>query len=192
MNISCKIALSVALAVVVLPANAVEFVDGDNEPPSQLNGMHSCPQGFLVTGVHVDKNLLLCTGFYGNSLVFPAAQSWGGPQFTFDNTSMHWCGSREIVRGVHVDGNGFNCQSFKPNAPGSLGSPFLDRGSNPTQRQGMHACPIGSVLVGAHFATNTFLCAPLPFCADDAQCNPGSRCVSRLPNSVDSVCQSTR
>ena len=35
-------------------------MDGDNEPVTQRNGMHACPAGYVVTGINVDKNYLLC------------------------------------------------------------------------------------------------------------------------------------
>jgi len=180
-------------------ATAVEFVDGDNEPVTVLNGMHSCPQGFLVTGVHVDRNLLLCAGYFGNFLQFPARQDWGVTatnQFSWPGLpNMHWCGPGNMVRGVHVAGNGFNCQTFdtatKRLVTIPLGTPYPDRGTNPTVRSGMHACPRGSILVGAHFATNTFVCAPLGFCAVESNegCPTGKRCVARTPNSLIGSCQ---
>ena len=100
---------------------------------------------------------------------------------------------------LHVAGNGFNCQTLDSVAlglRGPLAPPTLDRGSAPAVRAGMHACPIGSVLIGAHFATNTFLCAALcaamPFCVDDSQCAPGTRCVPRYQgeqlHSLDGTC----
>ncbi len=178
---------------------ATEFIDGDDEPVTVVNGMHACPYGFLVTGVHVDRNLLLCTGYFGDFLNFPVRADFGitpTNQFPFDGTSMHWCEPGGIVAGVHVAGNGFNCQTLDRVAVGlrgPLGAPTLDRGTNPTVRAGMHACPIGFVLAGAYFATNTFLCARMPFCVDDSQCAPGTRCVPRFVggelHSIDGTCR---
>jgi len=207
MKCTSRVAVTLVAVLCVLTgrtAGAAEFVDGDNEPPSQLNGMHSCPFGTMVTGVHVDKNLLSCMAYLGEALTFPARQDWGATianQFAFDGTSMHWCGPGAMVRGVHVDGNGFNCQtlaSWAIDQHGPLGPPILDRGSNPTVRNGMHTCPQGSVLVGAHFSTNTFLCAKLPLCmhGDSSQCPVGKTCVLRVPpsgpdgiHSIDGSCQ---
>ncbi|WP_170545813.1 hypothetical protein [Ruegeria arenilitoris] len=173
-------------------SQAAEFVDGDNEPPTQQNGMHSCPPGFLVAGVHVDQNLLLCTGPLEWALDFPARQSWGirtDNQFAFPGGSMHWCGPSEAVVGVHVDGNGFNCQSYDVVTQsyfGDFGTPEIDTS---TQRSGMHACPIGKVLVGAHFDSNTFLCAELNVCVQDIHCVSGKSCVFRTPNSILGRCE---
>jgi hypothetical protein len=193
MNMKFQLVLIAWSVVLSVPnVKAGEFVDGDNEPPYQVNGMHTCPGTFAVTGVHVNRNLLLCTGSF-EYLLDPVRQSWGMTptnQYDFDNTSMHWCGENSFVIGVHVDGNGFNCQSFDAittNQMGQLGAPFLDRGEA-TARNGMHACPIGSVLVGAHFSSNTFLCAQLPLCADNAQCASG-QCRGRTPRSLLKTCQ---
>lgn len=198
-------ALAQVVTGIVLLANgsavqAVELVDGDDEPVTVLNRMHACPPSFVVSGVHVDSNLLLCTGSFeflldpptlvrGISSATPVPDV---PPFPFDNTAMHWCGANRMVRGVHVGANQFTCQSFDQittQEMGPLGPPFLDRGNAPTVRAGMHACPVGSVLVGAHFVSNTFLCAALPLCADNAQCPTGKRCVARVRNSVFKTCR---
>ena len=190
---------SLSALFLVAQASATEFIDGDDEPVTVINGMHACPPGFLVTGVHVGRNLLLCTGYFGDFLDFPVQADFGitaTNQFPFDGTTMHWCEPGGMVAGVHVAANGFNCQTLDRVAVGingPLGAPTLDRGNAPTVRAGMHACPIGSVLVGAHFATNTFLCARLPFCVDDSQCAPGTRCVPRFIgeelHSIDGTCR---
>jgi hypothetical protein len=195
------LAAAALLLAFPLAGNAVEFVDGDNEPVTVLNNMHACPPGFVVSGVHVDSNLLLCTGYFGYLLDPPVlvrgiSASTPIPDvapFPFDGTSMHWCGPGRMVRGVHVAGNRFTCQSFDritTQEMGPLGPPFLDRGNARTVRAGMHACPVGSVLVGAHFVSNTFLCAALPLCADNAQCVAGTRCIARTPNSLFKTCRS--
>jgi hypothetical protein len=181
---------------------ATEFVDGDNESVTVINNMHGCPPTFMVAGVHVARNLLLCTGSFEFLLdppvvvqgTTPATPVPDVPPFPFDGTSMHWCGSNRMVRGVHVAGNRFTCQSFDAitsREMGPLGTPFLDRGTSPTVRGtvSMHACPVGSVLVGAHFVSNTFLCAALPLCADNAQCRSGTTCVGRTPNSLLKTCR---
>jgi hypothetical protein len=183
-----------------MAAQAGEVVDGDDEAVTVLNDMHACPPTFLVSGVHVNSNLLLCTGSF-EFLLDPPVVVQGisasspmpdVPPFPFDTMAMHWCGPNRMVRGVHVAGNRFTCQSFDQitmQEMGPLGPPFLDRGNAPTVRAGMHACPVGSVLVGAHFVSNTFLCAPLPLCADNAQCSSGRRCVARTPNSLFKTCR---
>ena len=46
-------------------ASATEDVNGQGSAPTQRNNMHSCPEGFVVTGVNVDHNWLLCEGAFG-------------------------------------------------------------------------------------------------------------------------------
>jgi hypothetical protein len=64
-------ALGYFLAIFSSQAFAIEFVDGQSGPPTQRNGMHSCPPGFAVTGVHVGNNWLLCEGDWSVQLVAP-------------------------------------------------------------------------------------------------------------------------
>ena len=49
-------------------ARAGEIIDGNN-PPTVRNNMHSCPPGYIMTGVNVAGNQLLCTGSFGNLTV---------------------------------------------------------------------------------------------------------------------------
>lgn len=117
---------------------------------TQRNGMHSCPPGAFVTGIHVGRNLLLCsTGFGGYSpgqeKVDDSSQVSGWhPE---GDATMHGCPSGAVT-GVH----GGNILACAPLARGSL---FVDKEH---QRQGMHACPEGTVLVGFHAARNWLLC----------------------------------
>lgn len=56
-------------------------------------------------------------------------------------------------------------QGFPNASQGSLTASFEDRcdgGSHITQRQGMHACPVGMYMTGAHLSSNHFLCKSFP------------------------------
>ena len=63
---------------------------------------------------------------------------------------MHWCGPNRFVTGVHVLNNAFNCTEFASgsnrNYTTRLGHLIVDTG---TVRNGVRACPRGTVLVGA-------------------------------------------
>jgi hypothetical protein len=169
-------------------ARAAEIIDGNN-PPTVRNNMHSCPPGYIMTGVHVNNNQLLCTGPFeaGQSFLTVNEQldflsQWPPDAVTraahnYTGPTMHWCGPNRFMTGVHVANNTFNCTEFasgsNQNYTTRLGHIVTDGGANLTVRSNMHACPRGSVLVGANFASNTFLCAELPFCEDTSHC-PGA------------------
>jgi hypothetical protein len=178
-----------ALSAGLDSAKAAEFVDG-NTPPTVRNNMHSCPPLSIVTGVNVAANHFLCLGTFVDSAgslttaervdlgsqwppdaVTRAAYSYTGP-------TMHWCGPDQYVTGIDVLNNRFNCARFPTasniNYTQRLGPIVIDYGTSPTVRNNMHACPRGTVLVGAHFTNNTFLCAELPFCLDNSQCASAS------------------
>ncbi|HKH45311.1 MAG TPA: RICIN domain-containing protein [Thermoanaerobaculia bacterium] len=168
-------------------ARAGEIVDGNN-PPTVRNNMHSCPPGYILTGVHVNNNQLLCTGQFENGqsnltvneiVDSGGANAWPPDAETraahnYTGSAMHWCGPNRFMTGVHVANNAFNCSEFASgssrNYTNRLGHLVVDTS---TVRNGMHACPRGTVLVGAHFGNNAFLCAELPFCEDTSHC-PGS------------------
>jgi hypothetical protein len=181
--------LTIAMLALIPAANATEYVDGADLGPTQRNSMHSCLPGFVVTGVHVDKNWLLCDGPFSWTLnaVTDERTDFGltqTNQFPYTNgRTLHWCGPTRMVTGVQVDKNGFSCADYmqRSGAVLPLGTPFLDGagGSGATQRSGMHACPAGSVLVGAYFSENAFLCAERSYCTTDGQvlCPSGKQCV---------------
>jgi hypothetical protein len=178
-----------ALFAVLGTARAAETIDGNN-PPTVRNNMHSCPTSAIVTGVNVGANQLLCLGNFvdiGGPLTtgervdsgVQTTNQWPPDAVTraayaYTGPTMHWCGPDQYVTGVDVLNNRFNCARFPSatniNYTPRLGNVVLDPGTSPTVRGGMHACPRGTVLVGAHFGNNTFLCAELPFCLDTAQC----------------------
>lgn len=171
-------------------ARAGEIIDGNN-PPTVRNNMHSCPRGYIATGVHVGNNQLLCLGLFsdpagfmttGESVVSsnfwpPDSVTRAAHGYSSALPSIPWCGPDRYVTGVHVANRQLNCAQFPSgsnrNYTPRLGHIVVDYGTNPTQRSNMHACPRGFVLVGANFDNNTFLCAELPFCQEASHC-PGS------------------
>ena len=180
---------------------AGEIVDGNN-PPTVRNNMHVCPPGYIVTGVNVGANQLLCLGRFQDStgdltrnetVVSGSVTYWPPDNWTrvangyaSNAPNIPWCGSDRYVTGVHVANRTFSCASFPVGSCGDytsrLGHVIVDSGSNPTQRNNMHACPRGFVLAGANFDTNTFLCAELPFCQEASHCagsGSGDQCERR-------------
>jgi hypothetical protein len=79
--------------------------------------------------------------------------------------SIRGCQGETVATGVVFGSNTFLCSTMVPLPPVSstLGGIIVDEGPNRTVRQNMHACPLGTVLVGADFTTNSFACARLPY-----------------------------
>lgn len=159
------------------PATAFERVDGDDEPVTVRNGMHTCPRGYFVTGVHVANNDLLCNGYFGYTMNPEVVRSF---RLIVGNRNFVRCGANEFVTGVHVGNQTLSCSSFAGSAHGdynpTLGAMFIDEPPGQTVRANMHACPAGSVLVGADWNRNSFLCAGVRFCGDNAMCSSGLSC----------------
>ncbi|HBL26296.1 MAG TPA: hypothetical protein DD490_05610, partial [Acidobacteria bacterium] len=169
---------------------AAEIVDGS--PATVRNNMHVCPAGYITTGVHVGNNQLLCLGLFtspGGLLTTAetvvSGQTWPPDAVTraayaYTGTAIPWCGPDRYVTGVHVLNRQLSCAQFPlemRNQTRRLGHLVVDGGSTLTVRSNMHACPRGTLLVGANFDTNTFLCARQPFCTENAHCvNAGEVC----------------
>ncbi len=191
---SCRrpLALALPLALTLLACAGAIQADEIVDQSTSRNNMHSCPPGFIMTGVHVTNDDLLCTGQFANgpsnltvdeNVDSGGANAWPPDTETrvahnYTGPAIHWCGPDRFMTGVNVGGNAFNCSRFTATGTGrnytsSLGHVIVDGGANQTVRNGMHACPRGTILVGAHFGQNLFLCAELPFCEDTSHC-PGA------------------
>ncbi len=123
--------------------------------PTVRDSMHSCPSGFVVAGVHGDRNDLLCFGPTIRPLFVALRDPTRidiAPFPVPGEAAINWCGNSHVVTGVHAGRNTFTCMRVS----GALGPPTLDRN---TVDRGMHACPGGSVLVGIDFPTNRFVCS---------------------------------
>jgi hypothetical protein len=186
----CCRSLSFALLTVLAlfcasgAAHAGEIVDGNN-PPTVRNNMHVCPPGFITTGIHVFNNQLLCLGLFsdpvgplttGETVVsgsFWPPDAVTRAAYAFTGSPILWCGPDRYVTGVHVANRQLSCAQFPREARNTtrrLGHLVVDGGSSTTVRNNMHACPRGTILVGANFDNNTFLCAGLPFCTENSHC----------------------
>jgi len=103
-------------------------------------GMHACKRGVML-GIHVNKNRFLCSG--GKDMR-PSQSLELGDTLVNGNP---FTGAR--IQGGFVDGRNM------PKPYNSSGN-FRNRH---TAREGMHACPIGSVMVGTHVNKNLLLCS---------------------------------
>jgi len=113
---------------------------------TQRNGMHSCPPGFFVIGVHVETNLLLCSREFGGY------SSW---EEIIDRStqvqSMHACPEGMAMTGLHVGRNLLACAPVaRPPIPA-----FVDRRN---QNNSMHGCPRGNPVSGIHVSSNLLRC----------------------------------
>ncbi|MGH7543937.1 MAG: hypothetical protein ACREK7_08345 [Gemmatimonadota bacterium] len=119
---------------------------------TQRNGMHSCPVGTFVTGVHLERNQLLCSSGFGgyqnaDEVVDHDTQMTGW--HPDGDATMHGCPAGMVVTGVY-GGELLNCAPLSRSP-----SLFVDK---KTQIMGMHACPEGTVMAGLHASRNWLLC----------------------------------
>jgi len=153
--------------------SVVEFVDLN----TQRKGMHSCPLGMFVTGVHVAENKLLCASGYGSyseideivdvrtqSLVeYPAVKGFVSSGTLPIPINMHTCPKGRAVTGIHVANNLLACAPFEEACVGFGKYPWIPKldpegGRILTEREGMHACPHKRPLLGIHVGSNVLLC----------------------------------
>lgn len=96
---------AVAFIPVGLPlAYASEVVDGRGGPPTQRNGMHACPPGMGITGLHAANNWLSCAPILGGI----SSEQLDGPPPT-QRENMHACPPGRVLTGVHLGNNQFIC-----------------------------------------------------------------------------------
>ena len=107
----------VAQANLCGPGAGVEIVDRN----TQRHGMHCCPLGMFVTGVHVGENKLLCAGGFGvyseiDEIVDTSTRqtrrirtmpwhSGGELGWRYSDREFHTCPIGWAVTGIHVGRN---------------------------------------------------------------------------------------
>lgn len=98
---------------------------------------------------------ILKSGIIGVLLGIFSTQASAALEFVDDATastfgkSMHICGVG-LMSGLHVVNNELLCNIVARNNPG-----FDDTN---TARSGMHACPLGTAMMGAHIGDNVLKC----------------------------------
>jgi hypothetical protein len=138
------------------PIPREEYVDSN----TQEQGMHACPKGFAIGGVHVGNNLLLC-----RRVMFPGEEMYVGtilsnPDNQKVRANMHACPEGMYMRGLHVGNNWLLCSyDGRSQPPNEVITEFEDTSS---QAHDMHVCfqtPENiSFLTGIHVGENRFLC----------------------------------
>jgi hypothetical protein len=135
---------SICSILLMLGSASVIMAPGTIDKDTQRNGMHSCPAGEFVLGVHVAQNLLICAplaGDFNAEIVDKETQEQG----------MHACPAGMAMTGLHANKNLLACVPLTNPPPAR----FVDTG---TQSMGMHACAGGAVVAGIQAAKNQLLC----------------------------------
>ncbi|MGZ5483170.1 MAG: hypothetical protein ACXWID_14435, partial [Pyrinomonadaceae bacterium] len=146
--------LLVAAAIVVFGHLCASDVRCQIDRDTQRHGMHSCPPGQFVIGVHVRQNLLLCSQSFGTyDLDDEIIDSGGDGSRGTQVRGMHACPDGMAITGLHVRDNKFLC------APVERATPRYVDASNNSQVEGVsiHTCPRDPVS-GIHVSRNLLLC----------------------------------
>lgn len=123
---------------------------------TQRNGMHSCPPGQFVVGVHVRDNLLLCSTEYGSyrsqdERVYPIRDDVERNLVQ----GMHACAGGAMT-GLHVQDNKIACAPVPLTIRGIRR--YVDADNNArVDNIRIHTCPSGPVS-GIHVSRNLLLC----------------------------------
>jgi hypothetical protein len=150
-NLARTLALTVAIGTGAMLAHADEMADGGPDGPTTARqGMHACPIGFYMTGIHVANNILLCNNipppYQASDEVVDSSTVWNG---------MHTCPDGKVMTGFHEGRNLLLCVPG-PSHSGQIPSGLLL--DVQTQRRNMHACPWGLPMAGIHVANNWLAC----------------------------------
>jgi hypothetical protein len=154
-----RLSITVALIVGLATGSAHAQVGNeylDNPPlfssgPTNLVGMHACDGPHLMSGVHIGNNQLLCLGVGSSAGGDVYRYIDNGTQMTINGLQMHTCRAGFAIKGIYAQGwDTLLCTAA------DLGD---IHGDDNTQREFMHACPPGEVMVGIHVARNLLACA---------------------------------
>jgi hypothetical protein len=129
---SLLVTVSIAAAAAALLVPGAAHATEVTDPGTQRDGMHACTPGFAMSGAHVSTNVFLCNDEDGAL----GAEVVDAPEYGFAPT---------LVLG--------------PNGTYEWVEEWVKL-TNGTQRDGMHACPFGSVMTGLQVTLNELLCAP--------------------------------
>jgi hypothetical protein len=115
--------------------------------------MHCCPDGFAMTGIHVNDNVLRCSrlqqGFSGSASLDAGTV----------RNNMHACPFGQLMVGVHVNRNLLACRSPVQ----GLGLEIIDAGTTAVLpinggHTDIHVCPNTLAMAGIHVNNNLFTC----------------------------------
>src|SRR5271165_2898633 len=124
-------------------ASAQEVVDYT----TARQGMHACPVGLYMTGIHVGNNIFLCNQIGRGYQISEEIVDTSTVDF-----GMHACPSGKVMTGFHESENRLLCA---PTPETMASARILDQPPGQTVRQNMHACPINLPMSGIHVGNNT-------------------------------------
>lgn len=115
--------------------------------------MHVCDRG-AMSGIHIDKNDLLCVefGYVTNPNMYSSSIDVNQQ---IDPFGTRVCPSGYAMVGIHEKDNVIKCA---PVYFGNFTSEFMDPKDNRTIRFGMHACPAGSYMAGWQKRYHNLIC----------------------------------
>lgn len=124
-----------------------------------------------------------------SALLLAKAQGDAESSCIFNGVSMLCCkrpnGTIQAMVGYHADSGYIKCaQLIEP----IVGAAFVDGPNGPngfaTQRAGMHACPLGSVMLGIDPINNNFICQQLEHSVTEAVDGPSNAAQVFVPAGV--------
>lgn len=121
---------------------------------TQRHGMHSCPQGQFITGIHVRNNLLRCSTAFGtypasSEIVDSRNENYRGIQ----QQGMHACAQGMAMTGIDVRNNALACAPVAESIPREVDTGTVAQ----TGDVSIHICARGPVS-GIHVSRNLLLC----------------------------------
>ncbi len=130
-------------------------------------GVHICPDGKQVNGIHVANNVYRCTGTVGltqGALIIDGDNEPPTACEVSDGSgnklAMHCCPSGTAIVGVHIGNNWLVCGALDQQAiatyAGKLG--VTQRVDPPPTGHYLHECPKNMPMLGFHEGRNLLLC----------------------------------
>ncbi len=124
------------------------------------NGMHCCPSGYTMAGIHVGDNVLRCRFAGGMNINQCYLDGPSQPTYTVqtvNGTAVHTCANSYAMVGINVSANLFTCCPYTENVR------FIDVSSSDGY---MHICPTlningalrETVMGGIHVGRNLLVC----------------------------------
>jgi cephalosporin-C deacetylase-like acetyl esterase len=122
---------------------------------TQENGMHVCPDGWGMIGIHDANNQFLCAKVPSADISCRVDPALGANPTQRDG--IHACPTGFYMQGAHVGDNRFTCCQ-SPAVP--ISSEVVDQNN---QVEGMHGCPqnqtgLPHFMTGLHAGQNRLLC----------------------------------